>query len=227
MFLKNPLALFIACLVLAGCSVSAPKLKANDRVVFFGDSITYQGNQPGGYVTLVRDAVAKAHPNENIAIIGAGIGGNKVPNLLARLDSDVIAKKPSIVVIYIGINDVWHWRRNDGTSKDVYENGLNNLVDRVQASGARVILCTPSVIGEKKNGGNHFDAMLDEHSGITRKVAEAKKVACIDLRAKFKAYIDQHNPDDVSKGILTRDEVHLTPSGNQFVANEMLTAIGN
>jgi len=37
-----------------------------------------------------------------IEIIGAGVGGNKVPDLQARIEKDVLAKKPTIVVVYIG-----------------------------------------------------------------------------------------------------------------------------
>lgn len=217
----------IACVMLTGCSVFGPKLKANDRVVFFGDSITYFGNQPGGYVTLVREAVAKSHPGENIEIIGAGISGNKIGDLLGRVENDVMTKKPTVVVVYIGINDVWHWRRNQGTTQDVFEDGLNKLVDRFESAGARVILVTPSVIGEKKNGANKWDKWLDEFAGITKKVAQERKLQCIDLRTIFKDYDAKHNPEDAEQGILTKDTVHLNPTGDKLVANEMLKALGS
>jgi lysophospholipase L1-like esterase len=102
-------------------------LNDNDRIIFFGDSITQLGVNPGGYVLLVQDTLKKKFPS--IKIIGAGIGGNKVPDLIARMDADVIAKNPTIVVIYIGINDVWHFvtRGQIGTTKDVYEAGLEKL----------------------------------------------------------------------------------------------------
>ena len=83
-------------------------LKAGDRIVFLGDSITQAGAGPNGYVTMIRQELDKRHPDLKIEVIGAGISGNKVPNLQSRVDKDVIAKKPTIVVIYIGINDIWH-----------------------------------------------------------------------------------------------------------------------
>ncbi len=221
---KNSVALIIACVLLTGCSFS--KLKANDRVIFFGDSITYFGDQKGGYVTLVREAVAKAHPKANIQVIGAGISGNKVPDLLARVDQDVIAKRPTVVVIYIGINDVWHWRRNQGTFQDVFEAGLNTLVDKIQAAGAQVILCTPTVIGEKAAGANPWDKLLDEYADITRKVARQRNVPCVDLRAAFMRYLEKHNPQNLEKDILTKDKVHLNAAGDRFVARQMLKALG-
>src|SRR5689334_18245616 len=83
-------------------------LKKGDRIVFLGDSITQGGVGPKGYVTVIKNVLMEKHPDLGIEIIGAGISGNKVPNLQARVDKDVIAKKPTIVFIYIGINDVWH-----------------------------------------------------------------------------------------------------------------------
>lgn len=88
------------------------KLKAGDRIVFLGDSITQGGAGPNGYVTMIRQALEKKHADLKIEVIGAGISGNKVPDLQRRVDKDVIAKKPTIVFIYIGINDVWHGEKD-------------------------------------------------------------------------------------------------------------------
>jgi lysophospholipase L1-like esterase len=201
-------------------------LDDNDRIVFFGDSITLLGVKPNGYITLIKDSLSKKFPS--IEIIGAGIGGNKVPDLLARIDSDVIARNPTIVVIYIGINDVWHFITPGqvGTSKDVYEAGLEKIIGKIQKTGARIILCTPTVIGEKKNGKNQLDAQLNEYSGISRRVAQKTKIELCDLRNAFVNYLQLHNPDNVEQGILTADKVHLSDEGNRLVAEEVLKALG-
>ena len=109
---------------------------AGERIVFLGDSITQGGDRPGGYVTLVREAVAAALPDKGVEVLGAGISGNKVPDLEKRLDRDVLEKKPTTVVVYIGINDVWHSQRGQGTPKDAFEKGLRSLVERIRAAGA-------------------------------------------------------------------------------------------
>lgn len=201
-------------------------LRNNDCVVFFGDSITFLGIQPNGYITIIKDSLSKKFPS--IDIIGAGIGGNKVPDLLARMDTDVLAKNPTIVVIYIGINDVWHFALPGqvGTTKDVYEAGLEKIITKIQKAGARVILCTPTVIGEKKDGSNQLDAQLDEYSAISRRIAQQTKVKVCDLRMAFTNYLETHNPDNVEQGILTIDQVHLSSKGNSLVANEMLKTFG-
>jgi lysophospholipase L1-like esterase len=213
-------------LSILSCAHEGSMLRSDDRIVFFGDSITLLGVKPGGYITIIKDSLTKKYPS--IEIIGAGIGGNKVPDLQARINKDVLAKKPSIVVVYIGINDVWHFITpgQTGTSKEVYESGLEDIIGQLQTIGARVILCTPSVVGEKKNGANQLDAQLDEYSEISRSVAKKMKIELCDLRHAFVNYLQTHNPDNTEKGILTEDMCHLNNEGNRVVAQEMLKVLG-
>ena len=201
-------------------------LRPDERVVFLGDSITQGGDRPGGYVDLVRTAVKESHPGAAIEVIGAGISGNKVPDLENRLDRDVLAKKPTTVVVYIGINDVWHSTKGQGTPKDRFESGLRSIVERIRAAGARVILCTPSVIGEKTGGANPLDAMLDEYSGVTRSIASSMKTGLIDLRQACLKHLVAANAAQAEKGVLTGDGVHLNAAGNRFVAERMLEGLG-
>ncbi len=192
------------------------------RIVFFGDSITELGRQPNGYVTLIEDTLARRHPG--VHIIGAGISGNKVTDLQQRAERDVLATKPTIVCIYIGINDVWHSALpgHSGTAKDKYESGLKELVNKIRTAGARVILCTPSVIGEKWDGSNALDAQLEEYVAVSRRVAQETGIELCDLRNAFIDYLTIHNPGKKESGILTQDGVHLTDEGNRLVAREIL-----
>jgi len=208
-------------------SFAADPFKKGERIVFFGDSITQGGVGPKGYVTVIKNTLAEKHKDLGIEVIGAGISGNKVPNLQSRLEKDVLAKKPTLVVIYIGINDVWHGETDPakGTTTEKFEAGLTEIVGKIKAAGARVVLCTPSVIGEKKAGANKLDAKLDEYSDITRKVAKATGSDLCDLRKAFQDHLAKSNPDDKEKGILTGDRVHLNDAGNKFVAEAILGAI--
>lgn len=207
-------------------SAAEPGLKTGERIVFLGDSITQAGAGPGGYVTLIKESLARRHPDLKAEIIGAGISGHKVPDLQQRLERDVLSKKPTLVVIYIGINDVWHSQNGKGTPKDAYQSGLQSLIQRIGDAGARVILCTPSVIGEKTDGSNKLDAMLDEYCGISRAVAKETGTQLLDLRQAFLAHLKEHNAGGAEKGILTTDGVHLNAAGNQFVAAQVLAALG-
>jgi len=212
-------------LVLAGLTTaSAEGLRPGDRVIFLGDSITQAGARPAGYVSLVRNAIRKNV--DDVEVIGAGISGNKVPDLERRLEKDVLSRKPSVVVIYIGINDVWHSTSGRGTPRERFESGLKDIIGQINAAGARVILCTPSVIGEKTDGSNSLDVMLEEYSATSRKVAVETKSQLFDLRQRFLSHLRIHNPQQADRGILTSDTVHLNQAGNEFVASCMLEALG-
>lgn len=214
-------------LLLAGCAASDGAGDRARRIVFFGDSITQLGEGPGGYVTLVRDSLRAA--GIEAEVIGAGISGNKVTDLQARLDADVLAKRPALVVIYIGINDVWHnqfaERGLSGTPRETYRNVLADIIGRTAASGAQVVLATPSVIGERTGGANRWDPMLDEYAGISRAVAREKGAVLMDLRAAFAARIAANNPEDRERGILTNDGVHLNAAGNRLVMEEVMRTL--
>jgi len=212
-------------ILFASCGGGREAATGIERIVFLGDSITAAGDELGGYVSLVRDSLIRSG-NGHIQVIGAGIGGNRVPDLLARVDRDVIDLKPTLTIIYIGINDVWHWALfNRGTPKAEYEAGLKELIGKIQKGGSQVILCTPSLIGEKREGTNPSDSLLTAYAGISRSVARDMHVQLLDLHTAFVQYDQANNPQDAEKGILTVDGVHLTPLGNRFVADRMLEAI--
>jgi lysophospholipase L1-like esterase len=221
----------LVALLFAPASLGAAEptpLKAGDRIVFLGDSITAGGAKaPHGYIAVIQESLNQKHPDLKIECIGAGVSGNKVPNLQARVDKDVIAKKPTIVFIYIGINDVWHGEKDPakGTSPDRFEAGLKEVIGKITASGARVILCTPTVIGEKKNGGNSLDATLDQYSDISRRTAKELNLQLCDLRKAFVDHLAANNAEDKERGMLTGDRVHLNKEGNKLVAETMLRSL--
>jgi len=235
-FFLSSLALLAGFTMLEAASATEPagidSLTAKDSplakgevIAFFGDSITQGGARPGGYCRLIGEAIEEQRPELDVKIVYAGISGHKVPDLEGRLDRDVISKNPTIVFIYIGINDVWHSIRGRGTSKDRFDAGLRDLIQQITAAGAKVVLCTPSTIGEKTDGSNPLDPMLEEYSAISRKVAAETGVTLCDLRKAFRDYLKTENPDNKDRGILTGDGVHLNSAGNEFVAAQAAEAI--
>lgn len=194
------------------------------KVIFFGDSLTEMGMHPNGYVTLT-DSLLNPGGNGQFDIVGAGVSGNKVYDLYLRMDDDVISKSPDIVVIWIGVNDVWHKKMGTGTDADKFERFYLALIKKLKAANAKLIICTPSTIGEKKDCTNEQDGDMNKYAGIVRRIAAEQQVELIDLRKEFEDYEKNHNPGNVEKGILTLDGVHLNDNGNRFVANLMTDAI--
>ena len=198
------------------------------RVVFFGDSITQAAVEANGYIAVLQNTLGKQRKGGAYELIGAGISGNKVPDLQARLEKDVLARKPDLVFIYIGINDVWHFEHpcckdnGGGTPKAVFETGLLDIIAQLKATGAKVVLCTPTVIGEARPGTNPQDKMLNEYAAISRRVATQTGSKLCDLRVSFQDYLRKNNKKNLDKNILTTDGVHLNHAGNQLVAKQML-----
>ena len=116
--MKNTfLSLLVAMVLFSSFSHQQKK-----RIVFFGDSITQAGVQPTGYITKLTQLLTGKNIGNNYELIGAGIGGNKAYDLYLRMDDDVLAKKPDAVVIWVGVNDVWHKRTyGTGTDADKFE----------------------------------------------------------------------------------------------------------
>ncbi|WP_423149590.1 SGNH/GDSL hydrolase family protein [Rubrolithibacter danxiaensis] len=192
------------------------------RIIFFGDSITQAGAQPGGYITLMNDMLKENKKDKNYELVGAGIGGNKVYDLYLRHEEDVLSKKPDVVVIWVGVNDVWHKRLLlTGTDPDKFEKFYQALISKFEAQNIKVVLVTPAVVGEKTDYSNELDGDLNKYSQIIRDLAVKNTCELVDLRKDFHEYLLKNNPENKEKGILTVDGVHLTPEGNKFVADKM------
>ena len=200
--------------------ISGMQVQKKDKVLFFGDSITQAGVKPGGYISLMKDRLPEQE------LIGAGIGGNKVYDLFLRMEDDVLSKKPDIVFIYVGVNDVWHKQSSQtGTDPDKFIGFYTALIKKMQAAGIKIIVCTPAVIGERTDFSNAQDGDLNRYSQIIRDLASKYGCGLVDLRKAFLEYNLKNNPENKESGILTTDRVHLNPAGNQLVADLMLKAL--
>lgn len=192
------------------------------QVIFFGDSITQQGANPGGYIMRIDSMCKQEGLGSNFEFTGAGISGNKVYDLYLRMEEDVISKNPDMVIIYIGVNDVWHKSSSGtGTDADKFEKFYQAIINKLKGKKIKLILCTPAVIGEKTDNSNQQDGDLNQYSKIIKAIAQKNNLPLVDLRRSFTDYSVKNNPENKSKGILTNDGVHLNARGNQLVAEEM------
>lgn len=214
-----------AILILSVLSVTIfgfTKMQTKKKILFFGDSITQAGAEPGGYIRKFDSLLNERGLTSKYETIGAGISGNKVYDLYLRMDDDVIAKNPDAVVIWIGVNDVWHKRTSGtGTDADKFEKFYNGIIKKLKTKNIEVYLCTPAAIGEKTDFTNELDGDLNKYAAIIRNIAKNNNCPLIDLRQAFLDYLKTNNPENKDRGILTRDGVHLNTTGNIFVAQKM------
>ncbi|HMU85045.1 MAG TPA: GDSL-type esterase/lipase family protein [Leptospiraceae bacterium] len=218
------IVIFTFCFVLSCARVAA--VPPSTRVVFFGDSITEIGVRQGGYIQRMQTILSERGLSDRFELMGAGVSGDKIYDLYLRLEDDVFARNPQVVVVWVGVNDVWHKQiHNTGTDAVKFKRFYVALIRKLQARNMRVILVTPMGVGEKRNLANPLDQELDQYSALIRDLAVQYHCDLVDMRAAFLKYVGSHNPLDRESGILTYDRVHPNDTGNQFVANEMLRVL--
>lgn len=194
------------------------------RVLFFGDSITQYGEQPEGYISILRQII---NP-QKFEILSSGIGGNKIYDLLFRVEEDVLAQNPGTVVVFEGVNDVWH-KSSVGTGTDLvkYEKFYRKLIQFLKNQGIEISLVTPACIGEKRENANPQDSDLNQYCDVIRQLAADEDCRLIDFRSMVTGYQQEHNLENVSSGILTTDGVHLNEKGNRLLAEALATFLSN
>jgi lysophospholipase L1-like esterase len=201
-------------------------MQKKQRIIFFGDSITQAGVQPTGYITKLGELLKQKGLESKYELIGAGIGGNKIYDLYLRMDEDVLSKNPDMVVIWVGVNDVWHKRSSGtGTDADKFEKFYAAVLKKLQQKNIKVAICTPAAIGEKTDFSNELDGDLNKYSTIIRNIAQKNNCTLIDLRQSFLQYNLANNKENKEMGVLTTDRVHLNEKGNELVAQEMFKTL--
>ncbi len=195
-------------------------------IVFFGDSITEQARSLNGFISIINRKIEEYNLVNKYQTIGAGISGNRVYDLLFRLNKDVLSKSPHLTIVLIGINDVWCKEKN-GTGLDIerYEKFYREIIVQLLAANSQIILCTLPVIGEKYDGENIQDEDLNLYSNVVKKLAQEYKLNVCDLRFAFTSHLKQFNYENVSEGLLTTDGVHLNEEGNKLVSTYLWETI--
>ena len=227
----------IIILIISSLIISCENMNDNQpaKIVFLGDSITQQAEDfEDGFISIIRQNLVQ----DKFELVGKGISGNKVSDLLTRYKSDVIDLDPDIVFIYIGINDVWHkYDFGTGSDIDLYEKGLRTIISDIKSLGSKIVLCTPTVIGENTGDfvlGNQFKDVetmekmngdLDTFSEVVRKLSNEYETELLDLRKIFMDYLVENNINNDAAGILTTDGVHLNERGNKLIADQMIKFI--
>lgn len=186
------------------------------RVLFTGDSITDTGRREGvgdglgdGYVRRIADAPELAGAD----VVNTGIGGDTSADLLARFPDDVLAHRPDVLSILVGINDTW--RRYDSdteTSVESYTANLRTMLSAARDAGIAIVLVEPFLLPVLR-------AQRSWREDLDPKIAAVRALA-----AEFDAVLV---PADVelsrlaeSEGAaaLASDGVHPTAAGHDAIA---------
>ena len=238
-FLSLPLLLAVLLAHPVAAQAPVPALLSGvTRIVTLGDSITQGGGQPGGYVWLLDRYLQALYPATKIEIVNVGISGQKATDMQARFERDVVAAKPQIVTISVGVNDVWHSFRDFKTRRDypdgslpngvplpVYAEKLEAMIVAAKAAGIRVVLLTPTPIHE--DPASPENARLASYVKAMTALGIKHQCTVIDLNVAMTRAIAAHQREAGGRvNLLTTDGVHLNAAGNQLVAWAILRGLG-
>lgn len=243
--------LYLALLLLISSSIFLAQDNENillrgKRILVLGDSIT----QDGTYVSFMEYYLESLYPGKKFDIISIGLGGEttcgltepghfKRPCIFSRLDSALSEIKPKIVFACYGMNDGLY---NPQSPKrfQAYKDGILKLIKKIKASGARVIILTPTVfdplrIPEKVLKDDtagytyskpyyKYDNVLAYYNSWIMSL-EIKDVQTIDLHTPMKKYLSKRRKVD-PEFFINKDGIHPTPFGHLFMTKIILDNIG-
>jgi lysophospholipase L1-like esterase len=111
------------------------------KIVALGSSSTYgagASTSAASYPSRLADELAQRFPGQDITVLNRGVNGDEVGDMLARLDTAVIAEKPDLVLWQVGTNSVLRDKAVLPHATLLYQ-GL----ERLKATGADVVLIDP------------------------------------------------------------------------------------
>jgi lysophospholipase L1-like esterase len=199
-----------------------------DRVVFYGDSITEQRL----YNIFVEAYVITRFPKLDVAFVHSGWGGDTVQgggggSIDVRLDRDVIAHRPTVVTIALGMND-GAYRPFDPVRFAAFTSGYQHIIDRLP--GVRITAIAPSAYDDITRpplfeGG--YNAVLQRYGAFVSELAHKRKLVSVDMNTPVADGLrraQKANPD-LAKDIIP-DRVHPSEAAHLLMAEALLKAWG-
>jgi acyl-CoA thioesterase I len=144
-------------------------------IVAIGSSSTFGAgatSPANSYPSRLADELQKRFPANDIKVINRGVNGEEAPDMLARLDSQVLAEKPDLILWQLGTNSVLR-NRPIGPAVDL----INDGIQRMKASGADVILIDPQFAPKVLT--------KPDHQAMVALISAAAKQGNVDLFSRF------------------------------------------
>ena len=168
----------------------------------------------------------------NAQVINAGVGGNNTAQLLERIDTDVLAKAPDLVILMAGTNDMIN--RNKILSYEAYGQNYRAIVKQLKDQGIEVLVMSSPTVDSAYVFTRHPRALfekaspnerLDTARQIIEQIAQDYDLHYLDLNTAFQEIgVPRHdkdlfirNPENCG----VKDGVHPTPLGYHFIAENI------
>ncbi|MEO7016891.1 MAG: SGNH/GDSL hydrolase family protein [Leifsonia sp.] len=209
-------------------------LRAGDRILFIGDSITDAGRDRAdssalgdgtvlgdGYVRVVAQTLAGRQPELGLTVLNRGIGGDRAADVQARWQEDCLALEPTVVSLLVGVNDTW--RRFDSgqpTSTEAFESAVRDILTRARdALHPRFVLLEPFTLPVPPVTPE-WRADLEPRIAVVRALAAEFDAVLVPTDDLFAFWARERPAAD-----LLSDGVHPTPLGHELMAEAWLGAV--
>ena len=203
--------------------------RAETRVLFLGDSITYDGRWAAWVESALRNDPAYAEAEFLNLGLGSettsglsepGHAGGKFPRpcIHERLARALAAYKPTRVIACYGMNDGIYLPL-DEERMDAYRKGMTKLKEEVEKAGAKIVFVTPAIFqpDQPEKDTARYDAVLDAQAAwLAGQRAEGWEVVDIrpELRQQVKA-LKKKQPDL----LFSPDGVHPGDEGHKAMGD--------
>lgn len=180
------------------------------KIVCLGDSITGIYYHTGGrraWPEVLQHILRERYPQTPLKVINAGISGNTTTDALARLETDVLAPAPHLVVIKLGLNDVVR------TSPEAFTANLRLIVQQIRQRGAEVVLLTFNAIYPE-----HPDRPLHRVLAYLQIVREVAGELSVPLADAHEAYRARQAQGGSKWFCLMSDAIHPNLRGHSLLA---------
>ncbi|MDF1862441.1 MAG: SGNH/GDSL hydrolase family protein [Verrucomicrobiales bacterium] len=204
-----------------------------DTVVFLGDSITHQSL----YTQYVEDFFYTRYPERRIRFYNAGVSGDAAADVLARFEEDVKAVEPDFVTVLLGMND-GKYEPFSGKTFSHYANGMEEIVARIQKSGANPVALSPTMFDHRqlalrktdetfrfreKSFDEGYNSLMAYYGAWLRENAGAKQIPFVNLWGPLNdfTFAARRSQPDFS---LVEDAIHPGAAGHFIMAFSLLSA---
>jgi lysophospholipase L1-like esterase len=203
----------------------AGKLVAGKPVVIvaFGSSSTagYGASSPDfNYPNRLAAQLRRQYPGADITVVNAGVGGEDAPEMMKRLQKEVIDIHPDMVIWQVGTNAVLR-NLDPGDTAKLVEQGISSIQ---AAGGADIVLVDPQyspAVNQRKESAGKMVKLLG-------KVAELRHVG---IFPRFEVMRDWHENQSIPvESFVIADGLHMNDWGYacfaQLLGDDIIRSVG-
>lgn len=162
-------------------------------------------------------------------VLNKGVSGNNSSDLLARVDRDVVANTPDLVLMMVGTNDMINSGKFNSLEK--YFENLRSIIEKIRTGNPKVQIVVSSILPVeefylfKRHDPSKFpikpNDKIDALNAELKDFASVEQLEYIPLNEEFKKYGTDYTKKESllvnSRNYSVDDGVHPTAQGYEII----------